>query len=187
MKNVKQDNILGVQERNKDKIKKKKKVSSETDLVLRKDDSTIDRIKPTTNKPEITKIEVIKKFAGGWNYREVHEWLKELGYKKVTADLILKDVKNELHKELDKQKTLLVNQNILILQNIAKKCIDASRYRDAVAAITELNRVLHAYDPKVEVTVSNYGFSFDMGTGEQVVQTVEVKDVEEIEPEEDDE
>lgn len=181
------DDFLAVQQRNKDKIKEKKKKSSSEELIIstKKDENGVVDIR---NQFKIVKNEMLKKYAQAWTNLEVKAWLKELGYASKSAENIINHFRKEINKEIEKNKAAFINQNIVILQTIAKNSIEDKKYRDAIAAITELNRVLHAYDVKTEVNISNYGFSFDMGVGEQQpMQVVEIKDpdIEEIEPEED--
>ena len=166
------DNILAVKEKNNMTKKKKKDEEKVSPIKLHRDKGT-GRITPTSIKSDLIESEVINMVYDGYSFNEIHRTLIEMGYKKPSADVILKKVRLSLEKYLDKEKQKLVNQNILILQRITRNCMESGRYREAIAAISELNKILHAYDIKTEVNINNYGFSFDVGQVEELQEPIE--------------
>lgn len=107
-------------------------------------------------------------------------FLEGLGYTKRGARYHIEQVTKELNSILEKDKQKLVNQNILILQTIVRECLDSSlpRYKDAISAISEMNKIMHAYDIKTEVNIhNNYGFEFGIPDSQVVETNVEVEEI----------
>jgi len=133
--------------------------------------------KNTIDNQKLIRAELINRIGKGQTLADLRAFLKETGASQSQAERLIYKARLEIDKALENSKHIIVNQNILILQNIVKDCLDAKRYKDAISALSELNKIVHAYDTKIEVNVQNYGFSFDMGTAEQIDE-VEYQNVE---------
>lgn len=147
--------------------------------VLLKDGEKIDALNTNSKQWLVVYNFIVDAFRAGKIDSKITKDLVDAGYGYKSAQEVIRRVARSLSDDIEKKKTQLVNNNIGILQNIIEQTIDKKDFKTALVAISELNRVLHAYDTKVEVKIEN-NYGFDFGLPSQ--QAVEIKDIEEIDP-----
>lgn len=148
--------------------------------VLLKDGQNIEEINENSRQWLVVENYIIDAFRAGKLDNKITKDLVDAGYGYKSAQEVIRRVARSLSDEIERKKPQLVNNNIGILQNIIEQTIDSRDFKTALVAISELNRVLHAYDQKVEVKIeNNFGFDFGMPS-----QTVTVENIEDIVPDE---
>lgn len=151
-----EDDVTAVPARNGVKIHRK--LGPQT-LSLYRDPST-GRLTSSKATATMAQTEVLNMFYCGKTYKEVISYLRSIGYTKNQAIGISITVRKEIAKYVEKQKEDIANQNVLILKNIIQKAMEDERFKIAIEAVQELNRMLHVYDEKVEINIVNNGFDF---------------------------
>lgn len=164
------DDVTAVPARNGVKIRKK--VGPQT-LSLYRDPST-GRLTSSKTTATMAQTEVLNMFYCGKTAKEVERYLQSIGYTKNQAIGISIRIRKEIAQYVEKQKEDIANQNVLILKNIIEKAMADERYKIAIEAVQELNRMLHVYDEKVEINIVNNGFEFG---GMEIADESKIEDV----------
>ena len=153
-----------------------------SNLTVKKEPTTpsISDRKSVQKDSDVLKKQVLEGYSKGKTRKTLVNEIINAGYSVGYAQSLMREVSKELSEEVEKLKPNLVNKNISILESIIESTCDSRDFRTALSAISELNKVLHAYDEKVEVHIdNNFGFDFGIPTAEpaEPAQTPE-----EIEP-----
>lgn len=146
-----------------------------SNLTVKKEPSTpsISQRESVMTDPDVLKKQILEGYSKGKTRKTLVNEIVKAGYSYNYAQNLMKEVGQELSAEVDKLKPMLVNKNISILESVIESTCDSRDFRTALSAISELNKVLHAYDEKVEVHIdNNFGFDFGIPTAEPV-QSVE--------------
>lgn len=113
--------------------------------------------------------EILEGYACGKTRRTLSKELVNAGYSESSAEKLLCQVSQDLSKQVEKLKPTLVSKNIATLEHIIETTISSRDFRTALTAITELNKVLHAYEPTIEVKIeNNFGFDFGLPTTTEI-------------------
>lgn len=143
------------------------------------DDKEIEDVNYNSQQYSVVRDYIIDAFRRGIIDSRITKSLVNVGYKYKSAQEIIRRVARELNDTIEAKKAELVNHNIGILQNVIEQTMQDRDFRTSLLAISELNRVLHAYDQKVEVKIeNNFGFDFGMPSSQTVeVSAEEIEDV----------
>lgn len=143
------------------------------------DDKEIKEINDNSQQYLVVRDYIIDAFRRGIIDSNIAKSLVKAGYKYKSAQEIIRRVARELNDTIEAKKVELVNHNIGILQNVIEQTMEDRDFRTSLLAIGELNRVLHAYDQKVEVKIeNNFGFDFGMPSSQNIeVSGQEIEDI----------
>lgn len=82
----------------------------------------------------------------------------EMDIKTLYARAIVTRAFKELSKEGTKREEGMLQKNLQRLEHIYGKCMDSGDYKQAIAALDTINKLLHLYKEKIEVSSDDFVF-----------------------------